>query len=49
MNKEGLANTDSEGCVQNPGIQPYQYELCLSAAGEDWDSEGDSSLTDVDK
>lgn len=50
MSKEGLTNTDSEGSVQNPGIEPYQYELYLSDAGEDQDSEGDdSSLTNEDE
>lgn len=45
-NKEDLADTDSEGSVQHPGIEPYQYEPYLSSAGEDWYSEDDGTSSD---
>ena len=47
--EEDFANSDSEGSVQHPGIEPCQYEPYFSDAGEDRRSEGDSSLSDDDE
>ena len=35
--------TLSEGSVQHPGVDPYQYEPYLSYSGEDRGSEGDGT------
>ena len=50
MDAEDLADTDSEGCVQHLGIEPYQYEpnLIDAGAGEDGGSEGDDTGSDDD-